>query len=260
MAVVPDKMMILHEQAELIKYNKKILNESINEFIEKDTVNNYSKIDKDILYSINKYEQSDNFNIKKELELSNSIFNNSGLSTCSDMKSKLKQIDIASLHDELNNLAQVKSTTRQLRSNRLSNLKEDLSNKYDQFLFEINFSHNENLDEENSNYFSLNLKLFENIDLSDLCKQYKIESVKYTNKSEPIDFDNDLNSESSIIINKLKSQLDNTYDNKILTKKTNLAILKQVESKLEADFQTEESKNNEEIEKRKKYKVRVIQY
>jgi hypothetical protein len=260
MAVVPDKMMILHEQAELIKYNKKILNESINEFIEKDIVNSYSKIDKDILYSINKYEQSDTFNIKKELELSNSIFNNSGLSTCSDMKSKLKQIDIASLNDELNNLAQVKSTTRQLRSNRLNNLKEDLSNKYDQFFFEINFSHDENLDEENSNYFSSKLKLFENIDVPDLCKQYKIESVKYTSKNESIDFDNDLNSESSIIINKLKSQLDNTYDNKILTKKTNLAILKQAESKLEADFQTEESKYNEEIEKRKKYKVRMIQF
>ncbi len=96
--------------------------------------------------------------------------------------------------------------------------------------------------------------------MPDLCKQYKIESVKYTSKNESIDFDNDLNSESSIIINKLKSQLDNTYDNKILTKKTNLAILKQAESKLEADFQTEESKYNEEIEKRKKYKVRMIQF
>jgi hypothetical protein len=229
MALVPDKMIISHEQVELMKHNRKILNNSINDFGAKDI--HYSKLDKDILNSINKYEQE--------------MFT----STNADMKSKLQKIDIAS-KEYLNGVDDLsKSAPRQLRSTRLTNLKEE--NKNDQhFIVEIAFQFNLNENEDTNEKFK-SVKVSETADLYDLCKQYKIEFVKYLN-------DCDINDEM-LGTNKLKPQIEHDVndckDSLFFKRKASLTCLKQIESKLELEIEIEEAKCNEEIEKRKKYKV-----
>lgn len=232
MALVPDKMIISHEQVELMKHNRKILNNSINDFGAKDI--HYSKLDKDILNSINKYEQE--------------MFT----STNADMKSKLQKIDIAS-KEYLNGVDDLsKSAPRQLRSTRLTNLKEE--NKNDQhFIVEIAFQFNLNENEDTNEKFK-SVKVSETADLYDLCKQYKIEIVKYLN-------DCDINDEM-LGTNKLKPQIEHDVndckDSLFFKRKASLTCLKQIESKLELEIEIEEAKCNEEIEKRKKYKIDAL--
>lgn len=238
MALVPDKMIISHEQAELMKYNCKILNNSINDFGAKEI--HYSKLDKDILNSLNKYEQE--------------IFTSAN----ADMKSKLQKIDITS-KEYLNNADELtKSAPRQLRSTRLTNLKEE--NKNDQqFIAEIafryNFDENDDDDEINDKFNGDNVKICETTDLYDLCKQYKIEFVNYLNDCD--------NNDDLLVANKLKPQLEYdanniSKDSLVFKRKTNLLCLKQIESKLELETEVEENKCNEEIEKRKKYKIDAL--
>lgn len=247
MALVPDKMVILQELVDLMKFNKQNLNNSINEFIvSKDILlaGTYSKIDKEILYSINKYEQefkSDN-QFKKEID-----FNNT---SDDSMKSKLIKIDLIAnnLNEDLNTLnkSNLNNTTRQLRSTRSANHLNESIGKCDQFQFEIIFQLNDDLD--------MRQKIVDNLDLHDLIKQYKIESIKFIKcKNEQNDMDNEFKQQEDSLINEFK--LDNDKLN-AFRKRTTLTILKQIESKLELDIETEETKCNEEIEKRKKYRVK----
>lgn len=277
MALVPDKMAIFQEQIDLLKHNRKILNNSINDFVSKDLMNYSTKLDKDIFNSINKYEQD----IKKEAELTNTSLNSVDIKL-----TRLKQIDLlspsnASLNEDLNGLKSntTTMTTRQLRSTRsTNNLKEDLA-KYDQFLFEICFQlkHSDEQDEKLNKS-----KLIDTIDLYDLFKQYRIESIKYlsVNIKKENEFDNELkqqsdNNSTNVIINQLKLDLDKdsssttlltssstatSLSNQLIKRKLNLTILKQIESKLELDIESEESKCNEEIEKRKKYRVSLTNF
>ena len=121
----------------------------------------------------------------------------------------------------------------------------------------------------------------------ELCKLYKIESIKCVSGTcgastagkkpkladEPLTYstNNDPKEKENELINKIKSQLsesaagkhefkfDTVRDNVFSFKKlTDLASLKLAETRLQNEIQVEEAKYTEEIEKRKKYRVRTV--
>ena len=286
MAVVPDKMPQLHEQIELMKANITSIQNLLGEFQHQCLSENDLNVKNELLLNVN--IKSVKIDLTKSSDLSFVKKENDLLSPSSSSSSSSSfSLDTVQIKAD--------STTRQLRSNRATTNQlhnfthRDDATKSELFQFEITFSLQNESTSERGN--SLKLKKIAQLDeMLEFCKLYKIESIKYfssiCNPSTALqivckkqkladgsltDSSNDLKEKENEIINKIKSQLskstcvkhefkfDAVRDNVFtFNKLTELTSLKLAETRLQNEIQMEEAKYNEEIEKRRKYRVRTI--
>lgn len=245
MALVPDKMIQLSEQIDIMKYNHSTITSLLIEarclcLNENDLNVNCVKKEPEQLMQI----------IKKEtdfVELNKSELPDSGSSDS-------------------------KPNTRQLRSSR-NNAKEITTNNENKNeLFELNFVlPSSDIEDKKKS-------------LADLCKLHVIESIKMTvarSKHEIVEncMPIDPKEKENDIINKIKMRLNSSNENLDLLKerfgeKKNIDLineksvmfkksidivgLKSLEVRLSSEIETEEARYNEELEKRKKYKTDAL--
>lgn len=234
MALVPDRMSQLMNLTDVIKHNCSKINELLSDFRNGGQLN-----------------ESD-LNIKSEIKIEGSI-------------KKEQEEEVM----ESSTLIDTKQATRQLRSTRSTtqmvvNQKDDPgviqnSTKTNE-QFEISFQvSSSDIDDSQSN-------------INDLCRKYRIESIKYFSGSvqrqlKLSDLITDLKEKENEIINKIKSQIVGNgvdmndcklekYGDVLLFKKMiDLVGLKALQSKLTSEIESADSELNEEIEKRKKYRT-----
>lgn len=258
MALVPDKMVQLNEQIELMKYNYKTIFNLLTEFRnlclnESDLNVNVKTEPKCHLTKMDAKPVGNELasNVKKENE-----FELNASSSCSSSESK--------------------PNTRQLRSSRTNNNTfpkvEIIQNSAKNEQFEISFILK---DSNNNNYNSEDRSK----NIVELCKIYCIDSIKYlTSTKQKLDIllqpdPTDPKEKENEIINKIKLQLNGenilktqiqdvnteTKDESVLFKKIiDLASLKLSQSRLSSEIELEEAKYDEELDKRKKYKTDAL--
>ena len=235
MAVVPDKMLILREQIELMNENRAKIEKIINSY-ESSLINGYNN------ESNNSDDTSFPKNITIKTENTDQIIQND------NRNSNCISTD--------NESSQSISNTRQLRSNNSSSIlksnKLSTSNSNNQLItdkeecnYEIIFNLksndvvNELINNCNNNILklkaNLDLLIENNFDSIELSKLFKIEKISDVNDSS--NYNNEKNDIMSI------------------RKLVNLSDLKIIDLKLKNEIDFDEVKYNDEVEKRKKYKV-----
>lgn len=226
MALVPDKMIQISNQIDLLKHNYNIVSNVLNEYqntcFNETDLNVRSKVKSEAINCIKK-ESEFEFNRAKQNEASNLI-------TC-----------------------EKKSNTRQLRSSRLiqnSTKSESITQKVtknDQFEISLNPANDTDIKK----------------DFFELCRIYRIISIKYLassrQKFSPTEMDfkekeNEMELPLSDLKANLHSRIDTKQDEMSIKKLTDLITLKSVESKLTNELESEETKYNEEEDKKNKYR------
>jgi hypothetical protein len=235
MAVVPDKMFILREQIELINDNRAKIEKVIN-YHENGVIND----------SNNESNTSEDISCSKQqtikLEFTDQLFQN-------ETKNSICIPNDNEVTKSILNTRQLRSnnSTSTLKSNKLSNSNniDQLTTNKDDYSYEIRFNLksndivNELIDNCNNNILKLKANLDhlieKNFDSNELSKLFKIETIINLNENDNFD--------------------DENNDNILVKKLASLSDLKIISLKLKNEIDLSEAKFNDEIEKRKKYKV-----
>ena len=286
MAVVPDRILVIRERVDLMRNNLIKMVGIINEC--EALCQEEEQMNKSKQSTLNKH-------FEKNEPLLNETFSSNSPSSSIDSISSLVTEPNKPLSDSLeSNMRQLRSaniSNKMLINNNKENAKFSSRNKQDTCdEVEIIFCLNSNdliddlikntqsdvkvIDMNNNNNSKIKLELnriLEKLDLIDLNKLFKIEFVKTCKSKTKIFKKNEDDCENSDAKSyfdspnnfhefKVESQNSSNIDDdfKFYRRISNLDELKSIETKLEYEIEADESKCNEEMEKKNKYKVKLI--
>jgi hypothetical protein len=235
MAVVPDKMCTIKEHMSLVESNQQKIIKELSEAVLLNSTPNFEIASAD---NLNASEAANEPDVETISPLDLSIIKNSNESIDSNINQRQLRSCVASQTNMLGGSAK--------RSQRKSD-------EYFELIFILNTS--DQIEEllQNSKYFedvasdaSVKLrtslcKLVDKFDALELCKAFKIDSLSYVGSS---------NQKETL------TELANASPKMISVRKlVEFGDLKLLEVKLKSESESDEAKLNEEVEKRKKYRV-----